>query len=341
MYCCANCFHDKFLKEHIQTISTEAGDCSFCGSSNVEVIKPEELYDLFVPVLELYEEEPDGKKLNDLLQENWNTFKIRGKRKQIDLLTDITGEDNLNKKLFKAKSEADVSKTIQWEKFRWELKHKNRFFPEMIHDKEELKVLFTHLTSQIKKSLKTRYYRARIDDKFEFTGKKMRKPPVILSTNGRANPYGISYLYLASNIDTAISEIRPYKNECITVAEFQAKDDLVLADLRTPKDVISPFLLNGEFELNFILENMPFISKLSEELSKPINPKDANLEYLPSQFLCEFIKHIGYDGIVYNSSLAKGVNYAIFNDSKLKITKKFRYKVDNIDVKSTEVKLSK
>ncbi len=338
MYCCSNCFHDRFLKEHIQTQSTEIGNCSFCGSSNVKVIKPYDLYDLFVPVLDLYNvEKTEGRKLNDLLQENWNTFKLRSKTKQLDLLLEITGDHSIKLSRFKATSEADKSKTIQWEKFRWELKHKNRFFPEMIHDKKELEVLFTHLTTKIKKAQKFKYFRARIDDKFEFTGKKMRKPPVALSTNGRANPYGISYLYLASDPKTAISELRPYKNECITVAEFKAKDDLTLADLRTPKDVISPFLLNDEFELNFILENLPFISKLSEELSKPVNPKDANLEYLPSQYLCEFIKHIGFDGIIYNSSLAKGINYAIFNDSKIKIVKTYRYKVNHIDVKSTEV----
>ncbi|MBU4485360.1 MAG: RES family NAD+ phosphorylase [Candidatus Delongbacteria bacterium] len=338
MNCCPNCFHDKFLKDHIENISTGTGNCSFCGTTNVSILEPEKLYDLFMPVLDLYDESPEGKLLIDLIQENWKTFKLQTKKKRNELLCKISGIEGLGTKRFRTKLITDDSKTIQWEKFRWELKHKNRFFPVQIHDKEELKILFGYLTEKYPKNSNNKYFRARIDEKFEFSGRKMRKPPVHLSTNGRANPFGISYLYLASDIKTAISEIRPYKNECLSVAEFKAKEELLMADLRTPKDVISPFLLNGEYELNFILENLPFISQLSEELSKPVNPKEANLEYLPSQYLCEFIKHIGFDGIVYNSSLAKGINFAIFNDSKIKVIKTIRYKIKDIDVKSKQVK---
>jgi CspA family cold shock protein len=62
---------------------------------------------------------------------------------------------------------------------------------------------------------------------------------------------------------------------------------------------------------------MDFLCRLGEELTKPVFPHKAHLEYLPSQYLCEFIKSLGYDGVLYKSSLGDGDNYAIFDDSKL------------------------
>ena len=43
------------------------------------------------------------------------------------------------------------------------------------------------------------------------------------------------------------------------------------------------------------------------------------MDYLPTQYICDFIKASGYDGIKYKSTLAdNGINYAIFNSEKFK-----------------------
>ncbi len=54
----------------------------------------------------------------------------------------------------------------------------------------------------------------------------MGKPPLGRSTQGRANPIGISYLYVTSDIKTAISEIRPHKGALVTVAKIKLPDNL-------------------------------------------------------------------------------------------------------------------
>lgn len=62
---------------------------------------------------------------------------------------------------------------------------------------------------------------------------------------------------------------------------------------------------------------MPFVDRMGAELSKPVSPYKSQFEYLPRQYLCEFLKRIGFDGVVYGSSVESGLNYAIFNDESL------------------------
>lgn len=45
-------------------------------------------------------------------------------------------------------------------------------------------------------------------------------------------------------------------------------------------------------------------------------PQGAALDYIPSQYLCEFIKHSGFDGVVYRSSVSDGINLALFDLGK-------------------------
>ncbi len=166
----------------------------------------------------------------------------------------------------------------------------------------------------------------------------MCKPQKNSVLGGRANPIGIPYLYVASSIDTAIAELRGHKGEVVTTAEFQMKDTLELADLRDPKSTISPFELNEENELEMIYENMPFLTLLGNELSKPIIPREADLEYLSSQYLCELLKQIGFHGIIYKSSISDGNNYVIFNDKRLKAVSTCQYQIIDVTTKSEKQK---
>ena len=82
---------------------------------------------------------------------------------------------------------------------------------------------------------------------------------------------------------------------------------------------------------------MPFLTLLGKELSKPIIPREANLEYLSSQYLCELIKQIGFHGIIYKSSVSAGNNYVIFNDEKLEATEIFQYEITDIQTFSHKI----
>ncbi len=68
---------------------------------------------------------------------------------------------------------------------------------------------------------------------FRFFGhKKQRmKPRSDKASEGRVNPTGIPVLYLASQIKTAISEIRPWVGSQVSVARMDIRRDLKLVDL--------------------------------------------------------------------------------------------------------------
>lgn len=51
---------------------------------------------------------------------------------------------------------------------------------------------------------------------------------------------------------------------------------------------------------------------MGDELTRPVLPQGAAIDYVPSQFLCEFIKKCGYDGVVYRSAVGDGINLALF-----------------------------
>ncbi|MGR3175822.1 MAG: RES family NAD+ phosphorylase [Candidatus Scalindua sp.] len=301
------------------------------------LIKPEELFDRFEPLLDLYKKNSNGASINELIQTDWNIFAITANRTLQKLLKKISCNSNLFKDKYKPVFSKERKNIEQWETFREELKHRNRFFPNDAPDQSHLEPFGKYIGTILKKGSQ-KFYRARINTSDKpFKMLAMGKPPKNLVSNGRANPIGIPYLYVASSIDTAISEIRGHKSEVVTIVEYQMKSNLELADLRDPKSTISPFELNDENELEMIYKNIPFLTLLGNELSKPIIPRDANLEYLPSQYLCELLKLIGFHGIIYKSSVSDGNNYVIFKDERLKAMKTYQYHIVNVTTESEKL----
>lgn len=328
MYCCPNCFTDNFLKAQVEKLSNKNSKCSFCKSINVPVIKPEYLSTYFEPLMDLYEINNSGQNIADLIQSDWAIFSI-DRIKQIQFLTNLTKTNVFAVYLFVPIYKKEQKNIHQWELFREELKHENRFFPKNAITKVQLEPFAEFLGIQVIPG-KQKFYRARITPtENPLKRKDMGKPPKNLVLNGRANPLGIPYLYLASDIDTAIAEVRAQKGETVTVAEFHIKNKLELADLRNPQKTVSPF---GNSQLELFYKNMPFLNVLADELAKPVIPRITNLEYLPTQYLTELFKHIGFHGLIYRSSIAGGHNYVIFNDRKLKIVEIYHYIIS--DVKS-------
>jgi RES domain len=331
MNCCPNCFNDNFLQKHINANSIITGECSFCHSKDSLLIESKMLKDLFTPIVDMYLEDEDGLLLNELIQLDWNIFNIKDSSIQKKLIKNIFDNDistNYNPTHPEKKQIIE-----QWESFRTELKHNNRFFPQ---NAPEIKAFGKYIRKRVEKGIED-FYRARINSSGEpIDSSKMGKPPKKESLNGRANPIGIPYLYVASSADTAIAEIRGHKGETVTVAKFEMLDDLILADLRDPKTSITPFGLEDD-ELELLYKNLPFIELLGEELTKPIVPREANLEYLPSQYLSEILKQFGFHGIIYKSSVSEGNNYVIFDDDKLKITTTNQYQITEVITSSKKL----
>lgn len=72
-------------------------------------------------------------------------------------------------------------------------------------------------------SPETCYFRARVNKIDEIDVKPlsdMGAPPREATRPGRLNPTGIPYLYLSSDKETAIAEVRPWMGANVTVASF-------------------------------------------------------------------------------------------------------------------------
>lgn len=318
MRCCANCFGDEHLRlEVIPSLTDQTGNCSYCGSNNEFLVVPIRLRDYFELLTNIYEACDEGVTLVEWLKKDWAMFRhpTMDVAHAKELLAEILDDGDVVRKRFKPPA-PDVSDALErWEALRGELMHSNRFFPQTEINLERLKRLFSFLL--IKNSnIPKRWHRARIQQSGALCRlDEMGAPPKNLASHGRANPAGIPYLYLASTELTAISEVRPHTGEEISVAEFSIPEDLKIADLRHPRRTISPFILPDENEISLLRQDIEFLEKLGQELTRPVLPRSAAFDYIPSQYLCEYVKVCGFDGVMYRSSVGDGENLALFSPS--------------------------
>ncbi|MDA4846815.1 RES family NAD+ phosphorylase [Hoeflea poritis] len=317
MLCCAHCFDDIGLRDILPSLYSDEGKCDYCGSKNVQLVEPNKLYDLFASVTNIYEEADDGQELVRWFREDWAMFghprmnDIRVK----DLLTAILGGAGAVRKTYKPSGRFKSDRLERWEQLTAELRNRNRYFPEIEIDFSRLAELLKFLKAR---DIQDNWFRARINAEGEaYPIDKMGAPPTGVASHGRANPPGIPYLYVGSTPETSIAEIRPHTGETATVAEFEVDaGSLSIVDLRDPKRLISPFSLGDEDKIGALRGDIGFLERLGSELTRPVRPQAAPVEYVPSQYLCEFIKTSDWDGVLYSSSVSDGVNLAIFDPAK-------------------------
>ena len=80
----------------------------------------------------------------------------------------------------------------------------------------------------------------------------------------------------------------------------------------TNPSIRCPFSLGDQLEV--AVQYLGFLRKLGVEISKPIDPDVAKLEYVPLQYLCEYFKNRNFDGIRFKSSVSSGVNTTLFTE---------------------------
>ena len=344
MYCCSECFSSSYLKQIISS-NNSIGNCDFCGTIETTIYNPKELVLFFQNILDLYKvDTTHGNSIEIQIENDFQgkifSSKINANRKK--LLNEIISDDfDKYKEIFGGKvalkhtigSDRDAKAKplqISWEKFAREIKSTNRFHIQNTLDLEKLKQLLSNYVKKIHKG--KIYQRARISDNSEgYKIGEMKNPPASQAKAGRANPLGISYLYLANEIKTTLYEARTTLYDYVTVGDFRLKEDISVINLRG--DTYDPIILAEQGVLEEFLVHLPFITKLEQELSKPKRRSDDELDYLPTQYLSEFIKSIGFDGVEYQSSLYPiGYNLAIFNPNKFECIKVALYEIESVDL---------
>lgn len=289
------------------------GTCDYCGLEEASLFPPVQLRESFGLLMEAYYEDAEGVSLIRALRDDWGLFhdEMTDATAQ-ELLADVLGDREFVGSTFSPIAVDDSVSFERWEVLRAELMHQNRWFLGAPLDEERLRYLLSLLIAP-ENLFEVPWYRARLlgyEDSFDLEA--MSAPPKHLAGHGRANPAGIPYLYLGSTAQTAIAEVRPHTGHRACVATFEFSGDLRIVDLRDPARLVSPFLEEDAEQIARLRSGIPFLQQLGEELTRPVLPDSAAYEYTPSQYLCEFIKKAGYDGVLYRSSVGDGMNLALF-----------------------------
>jgi hypothetical protein len=314
---CSKCFADIELVAFISS-QNQFGKCDFCGEENIPCIAIEELYDFFYELLEHFKPDPKGTSLISLLQENCNLFSSLDNARSI--LSDFLSKNR--PKLSNVEALVNFSDEIAenvgyWDRLKLKLIRENRYFTDVNYLIEDLGwdgLLNT--TFEIQKE--QQFFRARLHHNSgepPFPVQQMFCPPAKTALGGRANPLGIPYLYLCDNSETVLYEIRAAYLDEVSIGTFEVNPNLSrpvsILDFTDSGSIFHPDEVGDKIKARLLKR------KISADLSKPMRRYDSELEYIPTQFICEFIKHhLRFDGIKFQSSLHKaGNNYVIFDQT--------------------------
>lgn len=316
------------------------GSCSYCGSADRPLITPADLNEHFSPLLDLYEptDAPEGQRLDHLIYQEWGIFSFKTCQQ---LLAAIAPEFDVTNRRYASRESPQSHRVQQWDRFKEELLHRNRFFPQAELDWERILWLLAKLVVADQDN-QGPVFRCRINSPGRaFDPREMLNPPPDQAVAGRGNPEGISYFYAASDIATAISEVRPQIDEIVTVAEFRFTSPPQLVDLRNPNHTFTPFGHEDETNLDEIRNvDLPLLAHFGRQLSRPIHSHRSRLDYLPTQYLSERIKNAGYHGIVFKSSMSSnlsGFNYLLFTSDALSRVVQHEYRVTRISLDYEQV----
>lgn len=136
------------------------------------------------------------------------------------------------------------------------------------------------------------------------------KPLSHVACEGRVNPKGIPCLYVATDRETAMAEVRPWVGSKVSVGQLRTMRELALID----------FSQGHNSRFNFFFEEPPpaereqhIWEQVDRAFSMPVTSDLATAEYVPTQVIAEFLKKKGFDGVAYKSQLGPGFNLALFD----------------------------
>lgn len=324
--CCSRC-----LGEHLSRVldpdawSAPSQACCYCGSTNQKLVGVDQLPDYFEWAHAIYHPAgiAAGEPLLAWLRKDWGLFSALDDLQANQLLNDIFSDgtfDVLANR--KPDSLEDEKSSERWRELKEEIQHQNRW---PISSPENQPSLFEEVVNYLSRldesDIAECYYRARIHDSDKpFGAKDLGAPPREKAGHGRLNPAGIPYLYLASEKETAIAEVRPHPGQKVVTASFQFSTEEIegikIVNLIHVASLFSPF---NYLEGTPILRARDFqemVREIAQEFSRPVRPDAAPYRYVPTQYLCELLKKKGFDGVTYSSALSKGHNLVLFDSSR-------------------------
>lgn len=305
------CFNDGEIKHTIDSTGLN-GVCDITKRKGT-VLDIEYFSDFFSGLLNVFDESTTSKvSLAQQIQKDWNIFS-----------DETTANTILSEciKLYRPKFNSQQVEYIPqisdfialWQQIRESLQHQNHYFTNFKKWYPEDPLLEKYLVADELVSKGSLFYRGRVlpDKKGYYQKKDMGCPPPDKVNAGRANPIGIPYLYLCSEKDTTYYEVRARFMDRISIGEFAATRDLNIVNFASK---VSLFLSSHSGNLVELIKKKLLLNAISNDMSKPLTRYDTEIEYVPTQCICELCKLNRADGICFESSLKKGgFNYVLFN----------------------------
>lgn len=357
MKICEHCFNDEELKAVIKHNNGASGTCPNCGTDTILYDTEDLKYitELFEGFFDSYQIHNAGRTLVEELCENWSIFNPKLNAEEVLRLIKAICKQYFeehdgflsDKIVLKKRLNSDyiannsVLKDISWEDFQRQLIEVNRYHPNNINT-EVLKPLFSYIESYYDVGDISLYRARKSHDKKRLDKQHMGAPPPRKSGEGRINAKGVGCLYLATDEDTCIKEIRAGIFETVCVGTFEITKPLRLVNL-SKINMISPFKNLDNGDIANIDINRKFLDDFNNSIRSPQANTDDPLEYISTQYISDYIKSITdedyqrvYDGIEFASTHSKtGRNIVLFESSldkcKCICTNVNCYYIDSLD----------
>ncbi|MHC8287442.1 RES family NAD+ phosphorylase [Pseudomonas sp. XS1P51] len=138
-----------------------------------------------------------------------------------------------------------------------------------------------------------------------YTQEEIGAPPPYLASSGRVNRAGVSFLYCATEKDTALAEVRPHPGDRVSIAVMRVNSPKRLFDLSQSK-------LIHYFKTDEQLDGYRALNTLGVFLSRTIPPSERD-QYSITQLIADCVRQLGFDGIMFSSTVGSGKNVVLFD----------------------------
>lgn len=319
---CTRCFNDKSLRKWIRE-NGRRGDCPWCGARDAYVVPLTQLGPLFREIARIYlpieggDAWERGDNISYLLQEDWQIFSNRIEEGSNNLMHELAAailEAALDPKEdlidcpdytgFFQRNESSLQD--RWDEDAYHFLTEERVtFDEAPHDRaeeyesvslpDELSVAFEDLATLYEAGHVL--YRARIHkdrlrkERFSLTRDALGAPKPDNAPPGRANRAKEPVLYLASDEETALAEVRAWKGAAVALATMTIQRPVLIVDFLKFETPRSPFFVEN---LAWKVQLGSLFHRLAMELSRPVMPHEEERLYRPTQYLCERIRNSHY-----------------------------------------------
>jgi hypothetical protein len=264
-------------------------------------------------------------------------------------MDDFAAHDSGHKQRW-AKVTAQFKSSEDYRNFDHAVRRKLRYVRGVAHDEFLQAVLETGVRRQLSLTNNTYLegvWRAQLGNcwrEVEKDGKVQRvpypypksrmKPIPEKVSDGRANPKGITCLYISTDYNTAVLEVRPLIGSYVTIAKMEITRSLKIVDFTSSR---------ANFNDTWSVEPLDKIEKavwsdINDAFSKPVERSDDSLDYISTQILSELFKSNGLDGVAYKSSYGEaGFNTALFDLDSANVRDCFLCRVDDVSLKISHI----